>query len=125
LKERDMKHYAGLDVSVEETAVCIVDQAGSICRELKVASHPDDLARLLANPRSRFARVGLEVGPLSQWLFSGLTEVGLPVVCIETRHTKAFLKAQVNKSDRNDARGREARSRERHSKGGNSQSEGS
>ena len=62
MKERDMKHDAGLDVSVEETAVCIVDEAGSICRDLKVASHPDDLARLLADPRWRFARVGLEAG---------------------------------------------------------------
>ena len=53
----------------------------------------------------RLARLGLEAGPLSQWLFSGIAELGLPVVCIETRHTKAFLKAQVNKSDRNDARG--------------------
>ncbi len=92
-------------MSVEETAVCIVDEAGSICRELKVASHPDDLARLLADPKWRFARVCVEAGTLSQWLFSGLTMVGLPVICIETRHTKAFLKAQVNKSDRNDARG--------------------
>jgi transposase len=50
-------------------------------------------------------RVGLEAGPLSQWLFSALAEVGLPVVCIEARHTRAYLKAQVNKTDRNDARG--------------------
>jgi transposase len=50
-------------------------------------------------------RVGLEAGPLSQWLFSGLAEAGLPVICIETRHVKAFLKAQPNKTDRNDARG--------------------
>ena len=64
-----------------------------------------DLARVLQDPTWRLARIGLEAGPLSQWLFSGLAEAGLPVVCIETRHTKAFLKAQVNKSDRNDARG--------------------
>jgi transposase len=61
--------------------------------------------RLLKDPIWRLVRVGLEAGPLSQWLFSGLAEAGLPVICIETRHTKAFLKAQVNKSDRNDARG--------------------
>jgi transposase len=72
---------------------------------VKVASHPDNLARPLADPTWRLARVGLEAGPLPQRLFSGLTQVGLPVVCIETRHTNAFLKAQVNKSDRNDARG--------------------
>jgi transposase len=105
MEKRSMKHYAGLDVSVKETSVCIVDEAGDICREVKVASHPEDLAQLLKDPAWRFARVGLEAGPLSQWLFSGMVEAGLPAICIETRHTKAFLKAQVNKSDRNDARG--------------------
>jgi transposase len=100
-----MKHYAGLDVSVKETSVCIVDETGKICREMEAPSHPEDLARVLQDPTWRLARIGLEAGPLSQWLFSGWAEAGLPVVCIETRHTKAFLKAQVNKSDRNDARG--------------------
>jgi transposase len=100
-----MKHYAGLDVSVKETSVCIVDEAGQICREVKVASHPEDLVAVLDDPAWRLERIGLEAGPLSQWLFSGLAGAELPVVCIETRHTKAFLKAQVNKSDRNDARG--------------------
>ena len=100
-----MKYYAGLDVSVKETSVCIIDEAGRICREVKVPSHPDDLAGVLTDPAHPLARVGLEAGPLSQWLFSGLAEKGVPVVCIGTRHTKAFLKAQVNKSDRNDARG--------------------
>ena len=59
----------------------------------------------MKDPAWRLERIGLEAGPLSQWLFSGLAEAGLPVICIETRHTKAFLKAQVNKTDRNDARG--------------------
>ena len=94
-----------LDVSVKETSVCIVDEAGNICREVKVPSHPENLVRLLKDPAWRLDRIGLEAGPLSQWLFSGLAEAGLPAICIETRHTKAFLKAQVNKSDRNDARG--------------------
>lgn len=98
-----MKHYAGLDVAVKETTVCIVDEGGRICREMKVASHPDDLVEALKNPA--LARIGLEAGPLSQWLFSGLAGAGLPAICIETRHAKAFLKAQVNKTDRNDARG--------------------
>jgi transposase len=100
-----MKHYAGLDVSVKETSVCIVDESGKVCRETKVPSHPEDLAEVLKDPAWCLERVGLEAGPLSQWLFSGLAEGGLPVVCIETRHTKAFLKAQINKSDRSDARG--------------------
>src|SRR5215217_1262840 len=100
-----MKHYAGLDVSVKETSVCIVDETGKICREIKVVSHPEDLLQLLQDRAWRLERIGLEAGPLSQWLFEGLAQAGLPVVCIETRHAKAFLKAQVNKSDRNDARG--------------------
>ena len=100
-----MKYCVGLDDSVKETAVCVVDEAGKIVRELKVPSHPEDLVELLKDPAWRLERIGLEAGPLSQWLFGGLAEAGLPVVCIETRHTKAFLKAQVNKSDRNDARG--------------------
>lgn len=105
MEKRSMKHYAGLDVSVKESSVCIVDETGKVCREVKVISHPEDIIRALKNPAWRLERVGLEAGPLSQWLFRGLAEAGLPVVCIETRHTKAFLKAQVNKSDRNDARG--------------------
>ena len=100
-----MKHYAGLDISVKETSVCIVDETGAVLHEMKVTSHPDDLVQVLTSPAWRFDRIGLEAGPLSQWLFSGLVEAGMPVICIETRHAKAFLKAQVNKTDRNDARG--------------------
>jgi transposase len=100
-----MKHYAGLDVSLKETSICIVDEIGSIYCGLKAPSHPEDLACVLRDPAWRVARIGLEAGPLSQWLFSGLAHAGLPVICIEARHTKAFLKAQVNKTGRNDARG--------------------
>ncbi|MHA4735352.1 IS110 family RNA-guided transposase [Ensifer adhaerens] len=101
-----MKHYVGLDVSIKETSVCIVDENGKLCRERKVASHPDDLVAILNDPALNLDRIGLEAGPLSQWLFDGLAKAGFPVVCIETRHTKAFLEAlQQNKSDRNDARG--------------------
>lgn len=100
-----MKHFAGLDVSVKETSICIVDETGKICREMKVISHPDDLTEVLTDPSWNFVRVGLEAGPLSQWLFSGLAEAGLPAICIETRHAMVFLKAQVNKTNRNYARG--------------------
>ena len=100
-----MKHYAGLDVSVKETSICIVDETGKVCRELKVASHPEDLLRVLQDPAWNLVRVGLEAGPLSQWLFNGLAEASVPALCIETRHAKAYLKAQINKTDRNDARG--------------------
>src|SRR6187397_2420788 len=100
-----MDHFAGLDVSVKETSICIVDDTGKIVREVKAASEPQALLKVLGNPTYRFKRIGLEAGPLSQWLFSGLAEAGLPVVCVETRHMQAVLKAQVNKTDRNDARG--------------------
>src|SRR5450756_1351134 len=100
-----MDHSVGLDVSVKETSVCIVDDTGRIVREVKVASEPEDLLRVLANPGCHFKRIGLEAGPLSQWLYSGLAEAGLPVICVETRHMRAVLKAQINKTDRNDARG--------------------
>src|ERR1044071_9880889 len=100
-----MDYFAGLDVSVKDTSVCIVDEAGKIAREVKVASEPDALLAILTNRIYQFKRVGLEAGPLSQWLFSALAEAGLPVICVETRHMRAVLKAQINKTDRNDARG--------------------
>jgi transposase len=82
-----------------------VDDAGKITREVKVASEPAALLAVLTSSLYRFKRIGLEAGPLSQWLFSALAEAGLPVVCVETRHMRAVLKAQINKTDRNDARG--------------------
>ena len=100
-----MDHFAGLDVSVKATSVCIVDDVGKIVREVKVASEPEALLAVLKNPAYHFKRIGLEAGPLSQWLFSALAEAGLPVICVETRHMRAVLKAQINKTDRNDARG--------------------
>jgi transposase len=100
-----MDYFAGLDVSVKETSVCIVDDAGKIVREARVASEPEALLQVLTNTIYRFKRVGLEAGPLSQWLYSVLAEAGLPVICVETQHMRAVLKAQINKTDRNDARG--------------------
>jgi len=104
-EKRSMDHFAGLDVSVKETSVCIVDDTGKIVREVKVASEPEALLQVLKNPTYRFKRIGLEAGPLSQWLYTALAEAGLPVICVETRHMRAVLKAQINKTDRNDARG--------------------
>jgi transposase len=100
-----MDHFAGLDVSVKETSICIVDDTGRIVREVKVTSEPEALLQVLGNPVYRFKRIGLEAGPLSQWLFSELAEAGLPVICVETRYMRAVLQAQINKTDRNDARG--------------------
>src|SRR5512141_1957788 len=104
-EKRSMEHFAGLDVSVKETSVCIVDDTGRIVREVKVASEPDALLQVLKNSAYHFKRIGLEAGPLSQWLYSALAEAGLPAICVETRHMRAVLQAQINKTDRNDARG--------------------
>jgi transposase len=105
MEKRSMEHFAGLDVSVNETSICIVDDAGRIVREVKGASEPEALLPVLKSGSYRFKRIGLEAGPLSQWLYSALAEAGLPVICVETRHMRAVLKAQINKTDRNDARG--------------------
>src|SRR5437762_13906672 len=99
-----MDHFAGLDVSVKETSVCIVDDTGRIVREVKLASEPEALLQVLRNPIYRSKRIGLEAGPLSQWLFSALAHAGLPVICVETRHMRAVLQAHTNKTDRTDAR---------------------
>jgi hypothetical protein len=82
-----MDHFAGLDVSVKETSVCILDDAGRIAKEVKVASEPQALLKVLGNPTYHFKRIGLEAGPLSQWLFSALAEAELPVIC--ERRSKA------------------------------------
>jgi transposase len=104
-EKRSMEHFAGLDVSVNETSICIVDETGRIVREARTASEPDALLAVLKNDACHFKRIGLEAGPLSQWLYSALGEAGLPVICVETRHMRAVLQAQINKTDRNDARG--------------------
>src|SRR2546423_208256 len=100
-----MQHYVGLDVSVKETSVCIVDKAGKVIREVKVATKPAEILAVLTEEALAIERIGFEAGPLSQWLYGALAEAGLPVICVETRHMKAALSAQINKSDRNDARG--------------------
>ena len=100
-----MKHFAALDVSLKQTSVCIVDDAGGIVREAKVATEPDDLRTFFRGTGLTFERIGLEAGPLSQWLHAGLTMAGLPAICVETRHAKAVLSGLANKTDRLDARG--------------------
>src|SRR5260370_35092023 len=99
-----MDHFAGLDVSVKQTSICIVDDTGRIVREGKVPSEPEALLKVLGNQAYRFKRIGLEAGPLSQWLFSALAEAGLPVVCVETRHMNAELKRQIDKTGRKECR---------------------
>jgi hypothetical protein len=92
-------------LSVRTTSVCVMDAAGKLIRESKVESEPEAIADLLHAIGGPYKRVGLEAGPLSQWLYSGLASAGFPVICVETRHMKAALSAQINKTDHNDARG--------------------
>lgn len=100
-----MEFYAGLDVSLEATSVCVVNGEGKVVREGKLPSDPDAIERFLAEWGVNLKRVGLEAFSFSAWLHAALDEKGLPVTCIETRHTKAALNAMLNKTDRNDARG--------------------
>lgn len=97
--------YAGLDVSLEQTSVCVINAEGTLIKEVKVPTDPPLIIASLLELEGTFERVGLEAGPLSQWLFFGLKDAGLPVCCIETRHSKAAIAAMsLNKTDRNDAR---------------------
>jgi hypothetical protein len=100
-----MDYYAGIDVSLELSSVCILDASGQIVREAKVASEPEALATFLTSLNLPLTRVGLEAGPLSQWLHAGLVQAGFEVVLLETRHVKAALSAMIVKTDRRDARG--------------------
>lgn len=100
-----MAYFAGIDVSLEESSICVVDTDGKIIREVKVASEPEVLAAFFETAGFVVSRIGLEAGPLSQWLHDGLTQAGFEVVLLETRHVKAALSAMVVKTDRKDARG--------------------
>jgi hypothetical protein len=99
-----MKYFAGLDVSLEETAICVVDENGSIVREVRAASEPDALVEALRGISLTLERVGLEACSLTAWLHEGLPRAGLPAICIETRQANAAMKTMPNKTDRNDAR---------------------
>jgi len=100
-----MEYYAGIDVSLECSSVCVVDGSGNILREAKVASEPDALIGWLASHGHELARIGLEAGPLSQWLYAAMKQAGLAVELLETRHVRDAFRAMPVKSDRNDARG--------------------
>jgi len=100
-----MVHYVGLDVSLKQTSICVVDQAGSVVREGVVDSDPEAIAAFVRSEAPGALRIGLETGPTTTWLWTELKRLGLPVICIDARHAKAVLKMQINKSDRNDAAG--------------------
>ena len=100
-----MEQYVGLDVSLRQTAVCVVDQSGKIIREAMIQSDPEAIAAFIRANTTNVVRIGLESGSTSTWLWTELDRMGLPVICIDARHAKAALKMQINKSDRNDAAG--------------------
>jgi transposase len=100
-----MDHYAGIDVSLECSSVCVVDANGKILREARVASEPEALIAWFASLGFGLERIGLEAGPLSQWLFAAMREAGLAVELLEARHVRKAFEAMPVKSDRNDARG--------------------
>jgi len=100
-----MENHVGLDVSLQQTAVCVVDQSGRIIREAMIPSDPEAIAAFIKANTTNVVRIGLESGPTSTWLWTELDRMGLPVICIDARHAKAALKMQINKSDRNDAAG--------------------
>ena len=100
-----MEYYVGLDVSLKQTSICVVDQSGSVVREGVVDSDPEAISVYVRSKAPGAVRIGLETGPTSTWLWTELKRLGLPVICIDARHAKAVLKMQINKSDRNDAIG--------------------
>jgi transposase len=100
-----MEHYAGIDVSLESASLCVVDGTGRIIREAKVASEPEVLIAWFNRLELTMTRIGLEAGPLSQWLYAGMRKAGLAVELLETRHVRDAFKAMPVKTDRKDARG--------------------
>ncbi|MFA3918026.1 IS110 family transposase [Ruegeria hyattellae] len=100
-----MKLFVGLDVSLAMTAICVISEHGKIIKEAEAASEPEVLAFWLDNLDGRVAAIGLEAGPMSQWLHQGLAELGLDAVLMEARQVKGALKAMPIKTDRRDAEG--------------------
>jgi transposase len=98
-----MELYVGMDVSLRETSICVVDGNGEIECEGTAISEPEAIAKYLKTKAAGAKRIGLETGPTTTWLWHELRALGLPVICIDARHAKAVLSVQINKSDRNDA----------------------
>ena len=92
-------------MSLELSSLCVLDPAGKPIREAKVPSEPEALVAFLSGLGLPIGRVGLEAGPLSQWLYDGLQKASFEVILVETRHVKAALSAMAIKTDRRDARG--------------------
>jgi transposase len=100
-----MKHYVGLDVSQEETHICIIDENKKQIWQRKCLSTPEAIGALIQKHSPDAARIGLESGNLATYLWHGLNDMGLPVICIDAYHAHGVLKLQMNKTDKNDAQG--------------------
>jgi transposase len=100
-----MEYYAGIDVSLESSSLCVVDATGRIVREAKVASEPEILITWFQSLGFALSRIGLEAGPMSQWLYAAMKQAGLAVELLETRHVRNAFKIMPVKTDRKDARG--------------------
>jgi transposase len=100
-----LKLYIGLDVSLKETSVAVIDENDKLVWRGRVASTPEAIADALKKHAARAERIGLEAGQLAAWLYHGLKAKGWPVTCIDARHAKAALSLKVNKTDANDALG--------------------
>ena len=86
-----MEKHVGLDVSMEETSVCVLDGGGNIVFEGKTSSQPDALSKLLRAKASDAARIVLETGSLASWLWHELRGRNFPVICLDARHVRAAL----------------------------------
>ena len=100
-----MVHYVGLDVSMEDTSVCVIDSSGATIWEGRTPSDPASIEQVVRKWAPKLERAGLETGPTSTWLWHALHAAGLPVICIDARHAQAALSMRLNKTDRNDAAG--------------------
>src|SRR3954454_12721579 len=100
-----MNQYAALDVSMEQTAICVVDETGRKLTEAKVVTCPDAITTWLRDKTATLTKVGMETGPLAVWLWNELSKRGLPIVCLDARHASAALSMMPNKTDRHDAAG--------------------
>lgn len=100
-----MEYFVGLDVSLRNCALCIVDSKGTMLLERELPCEIKDITECLASFRHPIERVGFEAGTMSQHLFYGLKAEGFDVVCMEARQVNAALSAMRNKTDKNDARG--------------------
>ncbi|WP_349253661.1 transposase [Bradyrhizobium sp. CB82] len=100
-----MKQYVGLDISMEETSICVLDQAGGVTFEGCAPTNPEAIAKLLRRHAGNAERIVFETGSLSNWFWHQLRALGFPVICLDARHANAALSMCINKSDQNDAKG--------------------